>query len=142
MNRVPLPTPEELNAKRPGTLFEVLGIEVVGVQDGRVELHMPVQAEHKAPNHYLHAGAIVSLADSACGMGCYAHLPEGAEAFTTVELKSNLLGTATEGELTCIAEPLHLGRTTQVWDAEVIHVQTQRTIARFRCTQMILWPTT
>jgi 1,4-dihydroxy-2-naphthoyl-CoA hydrolase len=140
MNRNPLPTPEQLMSKATGTLVDELDMEIVAVEEGRVEMSMPVTHRHLAPNHYLHGGAVAALADTACGMGAFAHLPEGAEAFTTIELKTNFLGTATIGSLRCIATPHHLGRTTQVWDADVVHVDTGKTIARFRCTQMVLWP--
>ena len=69
-----------------------------------------------------------------------AHLPEGATNFTTIELKSNFLGTAKTGTIACVARPAHLGRNTQVWDATVTHKDTGKTIALFRCTQMVLWP--
>ena len=80
------------------------------------------------------------LADTSCGYGCMITLPEGANSFTTIELKSNFLGTAREGKVDCIATPIHLGRTTQVWDATVSAAG--KTIALFRCTQMVLWPKT
>ena len=70
---------------------------------------------------------------------CVAHLPEGAVGFTTIELKSNHLGTALEGTLDCIATAAHLGRTTQVWDAVVSHRETGKTLALFRCTQMLIY---
>jgi 1,4-dihydroxy-2-naphthoyl-CoA hydrolase len=89
-----------------------------------------------APNGYLHAGSVVTLADTCCGYGCISSLPEGAQNFTTVELKSNHLGTARDGVIECTAVAVHMGRTTQVWDATVTH--NGKTIALFRCTQMIL----
>jgi uncharacterized protein (TIGR00369 family) len=70
-----------------------------------------------------------------------ASLPEGAGGFTTVEIKTNYLGTAKEGEtVACKARLLHGGRMTQVWDAEAVNETTGKTIAAFRCTQMVLWP--
>jgi uncharacterized protein (TIGR00369 family) len=92
-----------------------------------------------APNGYLHAGTVVTLADTCCGYGTVAALPEGAKGFTTIELKSNFLGTAREGHIACRATPVHLGRTTQVWDAVVTSEATGAKIALFRCTQMVLW---
>ena len=89
-----------------------------------------------APNGYLHAGTVVTLADTACGYGCILNLPEEATGFTTIELKTNFLGTAREGMLDAVATAQHRGRTTQVWDAVVTHRETGRTIALFRCTQM------
>lgn len=123
-----------------GTFPGLLGITFTDVNPERVCTEMSITATHLAPNGYLHAGSVVTLADTTCGNGCIANLPEGALSFTTVELKSNHLGTAREGMLTCIATPAHLGRSTQVWDASVTAAATGKTIALFRCTQLILYP--
>lgn len=66
--------------------------------------------------------------------------PEGAINFTTIELKTNFLGTAREGAVVCEAALVHGGRTTQVWDAIVKEEGSGKTIALFRCTQMLLYP--
>jgi uncharacterized protein (TIGR00369 family) len=118
-----------------------LGIVFTHVDASEVRAELPVREAVMAPNGYLHAGAVVTLADTASGYGCMAHLPPGATGFTTVELKSNHLGTALDGTIACTAKPVHLGRTTQVWDAVVTHRETGKAIALFRCTQMILYPT-
>lgn len=117
-----------------------LGIVVVAMDEAGVTLALPVAPMVMAPNGFLHAGAIVTLADTACGYGCISSLPEGATGFTTIELKSNHLGTAREGTIECVAKAVHRGRTTQVWDAVVTHRDTGKTIALFRCTQMVLYP--
>src|SRR5258708_4866864 len=118
----------------------LLGLQVVSVAEGAVQMRLPVEARLLAPNGYPHAPSVIALADTACGFACIAHLPEGAASFTTIELKTNFLGTATTGSLLARAHPVHLGRTTQVWDASVSHVESGRTIAEFRCTQLVLWP--
>ncbi|MEM9532311.1 MAG: PaaI family thioesterase [Pseudomonadota bacterium] len=123
-----------------GTLPGLLGITFIEVSSGRVCTEMSITPSHLAPNGFLHAGSVVTLADTTCGNGCIANLPEGALSFTTVELKSNHLGTAREGMLTCVATPAHLGRSTHVWDASVASQATGKTIALFRCTQLILYP--
>jgi uncharacterized protein (TIGR00369 family) len=93
-----------------------------------------------APNGFLHAATVIALADTLCGYGTVVNLPEGAAGFTTVELKSNFLGTVREGGIECLATPLHLGGTTHVWDAVVDAEGTGRRLAVFRCTQLVLWP--
>jgi len=103
-------------------------------------MHLPVVPHLLAPNGFLHAGALVTLADTAAGYGCVANLPAGANGFTTIELKSNHLATALDGHVDCIARPAHAGRTTQVWDATVTHRESGRTLVLFRCTQMVLYP--
>ncbi|WP_322795085.1 PaaI family thioesterase [Tepidiforma sp.] len=117
-----------------------LGVEVTAIGAGAVEGRLAIAPHHLAPNGYLHAATVIGLADTLCGYGCSANLPEGAAGFTTIELKANFLGTATEGAITARATMLHGGRTTQVWDADVLHAETGRRIAAFRCTQAILWP--
>lgn len=133
-------TPEELTKYGAGALPGLIGIEFTSVEAELIKARTPVRAELLAPNGYLHAGTVVSIADTLCGYGTIVNLPEGATGFTTIELKSNFLGTAREGAVLCEARPVHLGRTTQVWDAEVANEATGRKIATFRCTQMILWP--
>jgi 1,4-dihydroxy-2-naphthoyl-CoA hydrolase len=133
-------TAERLNEIGVGHFPGYLGIEIVSVANGEVAARMAVQPHHLAPNGFLHAGSVVTLADTACGYACRVNLPEGAENFTTIELKSNHLGTAREGAIEVVAKPAHLGRTTQVWDAVVTNAASGKTIAIFRCTQMILYP--
>jgi uncharacterized protein (TIGR00369 family) len=123
-----------------GHLPGFIGIEVITVEPGKVSLRLPLRPEHLAPNGFLHGATVVALADTACGYGAIAHLPEGAVNFTTVELKTNYFGTAREGTVVCDATPAHLGRSTQVWDAEVRNEADGKRLALFRCTQMILWP--
>jgi uncharacterized protein (TIGR00369 family) len=115
-----------------------LGIEVDGIEDGHTSMHLDLRDEHMAPNGYLHAGTVVTLADSACGYGCIAFLPDRATGFTTIELKTNFLRTALEGTLHCESKRVHGGRTTQVWDATVTN-EDGKTLALFRCTQLLLY---
>ncbi|MCP5150055.1 MAG: PaaI family thioesterase [Ectothiorhodospiraceae bacterium] len=116
----------------------LMGLEFVEVGRGRVRARMRVRPELLAPNGFLHAASVVALADTSCGAGTIAALRESGASFTTIELKSNFLGTARDGVIECVAEALHLGRTTQVWDAEVTLAEGGRRIAVFRCTQMVL----
>ena len=131
---------EELNERGTGTLPGLIGIEVSEVENGRLVSHLPLRDELLAPNGYLHAATVIALADTSCGYGCFANLPDGAEGFTTVELKSNFLGTKREGTIKCEATLVHGGRATQVWDATVADAESGKKLALFRCTQMILYP--
>jgi 1,4-dihydroxy-2-naphthoyl-CoA hydrolase len=118
----------------------VLGIEFDSVEAGAVSGRLQVERRHMAPNGFLHAASVIALADTSCGYGCQVSLPAGASGFTTVELKSNFMGTAKLGDtLACRAWLVHGGRSTQLWDAEVAD-ETGKTLAMFRCTQMVLYP--
>lgn len=134
-------TLENFNQLGKSTLPGHLGIVLTAMQGGEVTAELPIQPFLLAPNGYLHAGSVITLADTATGFGCWASLPEGASGFTTIELKSNHLSTAREGVIYCVAKAIHRGKTTHVWDAVVKNKATDQTIALFRCTQMILYPT-
>jgi 1,4-dihydroxy-2-naphthoyl-CoA hydrolase len=127
--------------RQRGTLPGELDIEWEEVANGRARGRFVAARKHMAANGFLHAASVVALVDSACGYGCVASLPEGASGFTTIEIKTNYLGTAKEGEtVACEARLLHGGRMTQVWDAEAVNETTGKTMAVFRCTQMVLYP--
>ena len=137
MRAMALPTLEQL-IEAGGTSFPgLVGLEIDRAGAGVVSAHLDLRPAHLAPNGYLHAGALVTLADTACGYGCVLSLPPGAARFTTIELKVNFLATARDGTLACDARRIHGGRTTQVWDATVTGPD-GRTLALFRCTQLLL----
>ena len=136
----PEATLERFASRGNGRLPGLIGVRFTAIAEKRIDAELDVRPELLAPNGYLHAATVIALADTACGYGCLAHLPPGAENFTTIELKTNFLGTAREGTLGCVATPVHLGNTTQVWDAIVAHRSGGTTVALFRCTQLILWP--
>jgi 1,4-dihydroxy-2-naphthoyl-CoA hydrolase len=131
---------DRLNERGVGTLPGLIGIEITEAEKGRLESRLELREDLMAPNGYLHAATIVALADTSCGYGTFVNLPEGAEGFTTIELKSNFLGTKREGAIKCQARMVHGGRATQVWDATVNDDESSKTLALFRCTQMILYP--
>jgi 1,4-dihydroxy-2-naphthoyl-CoA hydrolase len=133
-------TPDQFNQRSRGKLPGHIGVVIKHIDVGLVRAELPITSFVMAPNGYLHAGSVVTLADTSCGYGCVANLPEEASGFTTIELKSNHLGTALDGTIDCVATAVHMGRTTQVWDATVTHRETGKTIALFRCTQMVLYP--
>jgi 1,4-dihydroxy-2-naphthoyl-CoA hydrolase len=132
-------TLEQLN-EAGGELFPgLVGIEFDDYTEGIVRARLALRPELQAPNGYLHAGAVVTLADTACGYGCFLTKPETATGFTTIELKTNFLRSAREGTITCEARPVHGGRTTQLWDATIADAE-GRPMALFRATQLLLYP--
>jgi 1,4-dihydroxy-2-naphthoyl-CoA hydrolase len=128
-----------LNEKSVGRLPGLFGLEVLNATPGTLKCRLKIRDEFLAANGYLHAATVIALADTSCGYGTMANLPPGASLFTTVELKSNFLGTATSGFIECEAKLIHGGKTTQVWDATVIGGEFHKVLALFRCTQMLLY---
>ena len=131
---------EALTAAGREGLPGLVGIEWGEVRSGYARGFVQLERKHFAPNGYVHAGTLVTLADSACGYGCMMSRPEGAISFTTIELKTNFLGAAREGRVVAEAKLVYGGRTTQVWDAEAQNRASGKTLALFRCTQMLLYP--
>jgi 1,4-dihydroxy-2-naphthoyl-CoA hydrolase len=102
--------------------------------------HIDVTEALIAGTGFLFAPAVIALADTCAAIGCGANVPDGA-SFTTIELKSNFLSSARVNErVVCRCTPVHLGRQTHVWDAIVTNETTNRAMALFRCTQMVLFP--
>jgi uncharacterized protein (TIGR00369 family) len=132
-------TLEILNQRGTGRLPGLVGFRVTAFDEGRIDAELDIRPDLLAPNGYLHAATVIALADTACGYGCMSNLPEGATGFTTVELKSNFIGTALEGTIATVARAAHLGNSTQIWDAVVTRKVDQKTIALFRCTQLVLY---
>jgi uncharacterized protein (TIGR00369 family) len=88
-----------------GRLPGLIGIRFTEIAENRIGAELDIRDELLAPNGYLHAATVIALADTACGYGCIAHLPPGAENFTTIELKSNFLGTARDGTSSALRRP-------------------------------------
>jgi uncharacterized protein (TIGR00369 family) len=127
-----------MNRFSEGTLPGLLGFTLVSVSKESVLARMEIKKYHLAPNQYLHASSVIALADTTCGYATMFNLPKEAGGFTTIELKTNFLGTVRDGAICCEGTPAHVGRRTQVWDARVWDETSARNIALFRCTQMIL----
>ena len=133
-------TLDELNERGMGTLPGLIGLTILEAEEGKISSRLDLREELMAPNGYLHAATVVAIADTSCGYGTFVNLPEGAQSFTTIELKCNFVGTKRGGAIGCEAKLVHGGSTTQVWDATVSDEESSKPIALFRCTQMILYP--
>ena len=121
------------------SLPDLLGIQLTDVGDRTLSVALELKPRHLNPAHTsCHAATMVAIADTACGWGCLAHLPDNAKSFTTVDLNCNLLRAVTSGVITCEASLLHGGRTTHIWDA-IVHSDDGEKVAAFRCTELILY---
>jgi uncharacterized protein (TIGR00369 family) len=124
--------------KHPG----LVGVEVQRCDAEEVRGRLDVTEPLVAGTGFLWAPVVITLADWLCAAGIGEHLPEGA-SFTTLEIKTNFLGTVREGgAIVGRAWPVHRGRSTHVWDVEVSDESNGKVIALFRCTQMVLQPRT
>ena len=112
-------TPEQLNARNPGTLNEALGIRLTEVGEDYLRATMPVDGRTKQPFGLLHGGANVALAETLGSLGGWLALPPGGGRVVGLEINANHVRGVRDGSVTGTARPLHLGRTTQVWDIRI-----------------------
>lgn len=127
---------EFASTKHPG----MVGVEILTCTTEEVTGQFEVTEPVVAGTGFLWAPVVITLADWLCAAGIGQHIDPEKASFTTIELKTNFLGSARQGEVVFgRARPVHLGRTTQVWDVEVMNRSSEKTIALFRCTQMILY---
>ena len=129
-------TPERSREALRGTFPGDLGIEVVEISDELARGRMAVDRRHLHPGGFVHGGAWTAFADTVAAWGTFRHLPPGTN-FTTIEMKTNVFAAAVDGDvLTAVAQPLHVGRRTHVW--EVRMYREERLMANFIASQMVL----
>lgn len=140
--------PEEADALIPsGSIFDMLQIRPTHVGPGSARAEMIVDAQHLNQRGFCQGGAIVTLADATAGWATYCLVPDG-HAFTTLEVHTNLIGSARKGDvLVALARPVHAGQSTAVLAVEVLRLEQEqlsgpdrRLCAMFTCTQSILAP--
>jgi uncharacterized protein (TIGR00369 family) len=131
-------TIESFHQRQADCLPGRFGLVVSRIAEGALDAEVALQPWMMAPNGFLHAASVLLLADTAAGYASIAHLPEGAKNFTTIELKTNFLGTVGDGTIRTECRAEHLGRTTHVWSS-VVFAADGRRLALFRCTQLVLW---
>lgn len=124
--------PEELREFQPFALGRALGIEWLEVQPARVVARMAVTAFHHQPFGMMHGGVSLLLAETVAGMGGFINCPVGQVALG-VEINANHIRSVQAGLLHIVGEPLHCGRTTQVWQVRLWNEQEQLVCAA-RCT--------
>ena len=117
-------------------LGQTLQMNIVEATTERVVMTMPVTAQHLQPWGYLHGGASVALAETAATVGAFLNCPPGMVAFGQ-EVNANHIRPIREGLLTATAIPLHIGRTSHVWEIDIRNEQ-KKLICVSRCTLSVI----
>ncbi|MBB3046668.1 1,4-dihydroxy-2-naphthoyl-CoA hydrolase [Litorivivens lipolytica] len=126
---------EDLNRIQENSLASWLGIEFVDMTEDSLVARMPVDSRTKQPFGLLHGGASVVLSETMGSVGGF--LAAGPESIVVgLEVNANHLRSATEGFVTGTCRPLHVGRTTQVWETQV-HDDQQRLVCVSRLTVVV-----
>lgn len=128
---------EEYNALASRGLADALGIEVVELTPDRVVATMPVDGRTRQPFGVLHGGASLALIETAASLGAWRSIDRTRFTAVGIEINANHLRGKSEGVVRVVATPLHRGRTTQVWTAE-IRDETDRLVCAGRCTLAVV----
>ncbi len=126
---------EALNARSRGTLMETLGIVFTELGDGYLRATMPVAPRTHQPYGLLHGGASVALAET-LGSSAGA-LVAGGQAVVGLEINANHLRAVRSGTVTGTTRPVHIGRSTQVWEIR-IEDEAGQTVCISRITLAVL----
>lgn len=115
------------------TLLQALGIQILSLNKDLVELTMPVDERTKQPAGYLHGGASVALAETAASIGATLHVNTDEVNVFGLEINANHIKSKRDGIVTAKASPLHVGRSTMVWQINIVDEHDQL-ICTSRCT--------
>ena len=132
-------TAREHNRLKEKSWVGELGIEVVIAEPGTVVAQIQVQPEFLAPNGFIHAAVLLSFADSLCGSGTVEALPQGATGHTTIELKA-IFWAQSARELWNAGRRWYMVAVPPRCGMRRSSPESGKTIALFRCTQLVLYP--
>src|SRR6201996_4389889 len=117
---------------------ELKGVTFVEAETDRVVARMLVRPDLCTLSHSIHGGAVMALADSVGAAATVINLPQDATGTTTIESKTNFIGSAREGTtVVATATPVHRGRRTQVWQTR-LETEEGKLVAIVTQTQMVL----
>lgn len=131
-------TVDKLTALHVGTTVAHLGIEFLEVGDDFIRARVPVDGRTLQPAGILHGGVSVVLAETLGSCGAAFAAPPGRRV-VGLEINANHLRSATSGWVTGCARPVHVGRSTQVWQIELADEQGRPTCVS-RLTMAVLTP--
>lgn len=117
-------------------LADALGIEIVELSPQRVVATMPVDQRTRQPFGILHGGASVALAETVASLGATANVEREEFVAVGLEINANHLRAKSDGVVTATATPVHIGRTTHVWDVRIVD-ELNRPVCVSRCTLAI-----
>src|SRR3954470_14768268 len=129
----PLSLPLDLPSIATRGLAGTLGIEIVELKPERVVATMPVDQRTRQPFGILHGGASVALAETVASIGATANVDRKEFLAVGLEINANHLRAKAEGQVTATATPIHIGRTTHVWDVRIVD-ESDRLVCVSRCT--------
>lgn len=118
---------EELNKRGENTMSEFLGIQFTEIGDNFLKATMPVNNKTKQPMGILHGGANVVLAETIASTAANAVIDLSQYYCVGLEINANHIRSVSEGLVTAVTTPIHIGRTTQIWQIDIFNEEGKQT---------------
>lgn len=128
---------DDLNRYQQQTLVTHLGIRYTEIGEDYIRGTMPVDAHTKQPAGILHGGASAALAETLGSTGANLVVDRKTTLCVGLELNCNHIRAMREGQVTGTARPLHIGKTTQVWEIRIADEE-DRLVCVSRITMAVL----
>ena len=130
-------TVEGLNARSTDTLVDHIGIEYTDIGDNYIKARMPVDNRTVQPARILHGGASVVLAETLGSVAAYHCIDPARKMTVGLEINANHVRTVREGYVTGTVQPLHIGKSTHIWQIQIRDDQ-ERLVCISRITMAVL----
>lgn len=128
---------DDLRSMPTRGLADTLGITILELTPTRVVARMPVDDRTRQPFGILHGGASLALAETVASLGGVLNADLAEQTVVGLEINANHLRARTDGTVTATATPVHVGRSTQVWDIRIVD-EADRPVCISRCTIAVL----
>ena len=135
MSSLPHESPDHVRPTRG--LADTIGIEFVELTANRVVATMPVDERTRQPFGILHGGASVALAETVASVGAALNVDRETSTAVGLEINANHIRAKSEGLVRATATPVHIGRTTQVWEIRIVD-EDDRLVCLSRCTLAVV----
>ena len=120
------------------TIIDAIGIEIVEVTKEKVTATMPVHGPTRQPYGLLHGGASVVLAETVASLGSMNLVDAETEAAVGLEINANHIRSMRDGKVIAVGKPLHIGRTTHIWEINITDGETGKLVCVSRCTIAVI----
>jgi len=137
MNDSQIDSVEEIRQHATDGLAAALGIEILEMTPGRVVATMPVDERTRQPYGLLHGGASVALAETCASLASVMNIDQKKFRAVGLEINANHVRAKTEGTVRGTATPIHIGRSTQVWNIDIVD-ENEKLVCVSRCTVAIV----
>lgn len=124
--------------RKMNTIMDAIGIEIIEVTKEKVIATMPVHGPTRQPYGLLHGGASVVLAETVASVGSMNLVDAETEAAVGLEINANHIRSVRDGNVTAVGKPLHIGRTTHIWEVKITDEATGKLVCVSRCTIAVI----